>query len=322
MSMRFMAAMILVLAALAMGLQHASAEDKKAPPAGAGAKATAQRTFDAPEAAAAALVDAVREGKRGAVLQVVGPTSKGWLLTADDVADNAEGLVFLAAYDRKNAVTKKGDDRAVLTVGDDDWEFPAPIVRNKAGRWAFDPAAGHEEILNRRVGRNELDTIQTLLAIVDAQREYAATDPNGDGLPDYAKRFASSPGKKDGLYWEAGDGQPQSPMGPLVAKAVREGYGEKVAAGNVQPYHGYLFRMLTAQGKDASGGAYDYVVDGHLFGGFGVLAYPSAYGITGVKTFIVNHDGVVYEKDLGSSTTAQAEKIRRFDPGEGWSKSR
>ena len=311
----------IALVSAAFGFQPASAQEKKAAAPSAAAKPATQRMFGTPEEAAAALVDAVRGGKRGAVLQVVGPTSKSWLVTADEVADRAEGLVFLAAYDRKNAVTKKGHDRAVLTVGDDDWEFPAPIVRNKAGKWAFDPAAGHEEILNRRVGRNELDTIQTLLAIVDAQREYAATDPNGDGLPDYAARFASSPGKKDGLYWETAAGEAASPMGPLVAKAVREGYGAQVHAGVVQPYHGYLFRMLTAQGKEAPGGAYDYMVDGHLFGGFGVLAYPSAYGITGVKSFLVNHDGVVYEKDLGSSTTAQAEKIKRFDPGPGWSKA-
>ena len=206
MNTRWWMAIAIALAPVAFGLPQASAQDKKAPAPSATPKAAAQRTFDTPEAAAAALVDAVRAGKRDAVLHVVGPTSRNWLVTEDDVADRGEGLVFLAAYDRKSAVTMKGDDRAVLTVGDDDWEFPAPIVRNKAGRWAFDPAAGHEEILNRRVGRNELDTIQTLLAIVDAQREYAATDPNGDGLPDYAARFASSPGKKDGLYWEAGEG--------------------------------------------------------------------------------------------------------------------
>jgi hypothetical protein len=252
-------------------------------------------------------------------MQVVGPASRSWLMTADDVADRAEWKLFLAAYDRKNAVVNKGDDAAVLTVGDDDWEFPAPIVR-KDGRWAFDAAAGREEILNRRVGRNELDTIQTLLAIVDAQREYAATDPNGDGLPDYAARFVSTPGKKDGLHWETSEGQPPSPMGPLIAKAVGEGYGAKVSAGKLVPYHGYLFHILTAQGEHASGGAYDYMVNGHLFGGFAVIAYPNAYGINGVKSFIVNHEGVVYEKDLGPSTTTEAAKMTRFDPGPGWSK--
>src|SRR5262249_17735824 len=149
----------------------------------------------------------------------------------------------------------------------------------------------------RRVGRNELDTIQTLLAIVDAQREYAAADAGGN----YAAHFSSSPGKKDGLHWESGPGEPQSPLGDLVAKAAREGYGEKVKQGKVQPYQGYIFRMLPAQGAQAPGGAYDYRVNGRLYGGFAVVAYPAVYGNTGVKTFVVNHEGVVYEKDLGAA---------------------
>ena len=277
-------------------------------------KAASKRgTFNTAEDAAKALVEAVRAGSRKRVLEIVGPASQSWLVTPDDVADRAEWQVFLAAYDRKNAIVKAGDNKAVLNVGDDDWPFPAPIVR-KSGRWSFDAAAGREEILNRRVGRNELDTIQTLLAIVDAQREYAADDADGNGLKDYAARFASAPGKKDGLYWETAQGESPSPLGPLVAKAVREGYGTKVKSGKVEPYHGYLFRMLTAQGPHAPDGEYDYMVNGRLFGGFAVIAYPAEYGNSGVKTFLVNHAGVVYEKDLGTRTTAQAEKIRRFDP--------
>jgi hypothetical protein len=286
---------------------------------GSWAATTPHSHFDSPEAAASALVDAVRAGKTSDVLAVVGPKSQSWLVTSDSVSDRAEWRVFLAAYDKKNAITMKGDDKAALTVGDDGWEFPAPIVK-KHGKWSFDANAGREEILNRRVGRNELDTIQTLLAIVDAQREYAASDADRNGLRAYARRFASSPGKKDGLYWETEEGQPPSPLGPLVAKAEREGYGEHVKIGKVQPYHGYLFRMLKSQGPAAEGGAYDYVVNGHLFGGFAVVAYPDAYGITGVKTFIVNHDGVVYEKDLGPSTTADAEKMKRYDPDKTWTK--
>ena len=281
-------------------------------------KAASKRgTFNTAEDAAKALVEAVRAGSRKRVLEIVGPASQSWLLTPDDVADRAEWQVFLAAYDRKNAIVKAGDNKAVLNVGDDDWPFPAPIVR-KSGRWSFDAAAGREEILNRRVGRNELDTIQTLLAIVDAQREYAADDADGNGLKDYAARFASAPGKKDGLYWETAQGESPSPLGPLVAKAVREGYGTKVKSGKVEPYHGYLFRMLTAQGRHAPDGEYDYMVNGRLFGGFAVIAYPAEYGNSGVKTFMVNHEGVVYEKDLGTGTTAQAEKIRRFDPDKTW----
>ena len=279
----------------------------------------AQKVFATPEEAAKALVDAVRADNRKGVVEVVGATARNWLLTKDEIADREEGRLFVAAYDKKNAVVKSGD-KAMLTVGEDSWEFPAPIVR-KGGKWSFDAAAGREEILNRRVGRNELDTIQTLLAIVDAQREYAAGDADGNGLRDYAAKFASSPGKKDGLYWETTAGQPPSPMGPLVAQAVREGYGEKVKAGKVQPYLGYHYRMLTAQGASATGGAYDYVLDGKLFGGFAVLAYPAAYGNTGVKSFIVNHEGVVYEKDLGPDSVNAAAKIRRFDPDKTWTKT-
>jgi len=306
----------LTVLAIALGPIGGVAQDKKAP---APAKAAAQRTFATPDDAARALVDAVRANDRKAVLDVVGAKARHWLMTADEIADREESRLFIVAYDRKNAVVKSGNDRAMLTVGDESWEFPAPIVR-KAGKWSFDADAGREEILNRRVGRNELDTIQTLLAIVDAQREYAAADADGNGLRDYAARFASSAGKKDGLYWQTGAGEPPSPLGPLVAQAVREGYGEKVKAGRIEPYQGYLYQMLTSQGSNATGGAYDYMLDGKLFGGFAVLAYPAAYGNTGVKTFVVNHEGVVYEKDLGRATSEQAAKIKRFDPDKTWTK--
>jgi hypothetical protein len=282
--------------------------------------AAAQRKFASASDAATALAEAVRHESAKEVLSVVGETARSWLITPDDVADREEWRIFLAAYDAKHSVDEK-DGKALLSVGQDAWQFPAPIVRDKAGKWSFDAAAGREEILNRRVGRNELDTIQSLLAIVDAQREYAAADADGDGLKDYAARFASAPGKKDGLYWETAPGEPPSPLGPLVAQAVLEGYAEKVKAGKVQPYQGYLYRMLTAQGPHAAGGAFDYMLNGHLFGGFAVLAYPADYGVTGVKTFIVNHDGVVYEKDLGASTANLARRIKRFDPDKSWTKT-
>ena len=311
---------VLGLILVAMVPAQAIAQEKKAPAQAAAAKAAPQRTFATPEDAAKALADAVRAESAADVLAVVGPRSRSWLLTTDEVADRTEWRAFLAAYDQKNSVLKRSDDKAMLAVGDQAWEFPAPIVR-KAGKWSFDADAGREELLNRRVGRNELDTIQTLLAIVDAQREYAAADADGNGIRDYAARFASTPGKKDGLYWEAAPSETQSPMGPLVAKAVREGYGPDVKAGKVEPYQGYLYRMLTAQGPNAPGGAFDYVLNGRLFGGFAVVAYPAAYGISGVKTFMVSHDGVVYEKDLGSATVANAEKLKRFDPDKSWTKT-
>lgn len=305
--------------ALALAGFGAQAQDKKAPSQSA-PKAVAQRTFASPQDAARALVDAVRAEDVNAMLAVMGSTSKRWLVSGDRVSDAAEWKRFLAAYDKKNSIAMQGEAKAVLSAGDDDWTFPAPLVR-KAGQWSFDAQAGQEEVLNRRIGRNELDTIQTLLAIVDAQREYASADADGNGINDYAARFKSSAGKRDGLYWPARQGAPASPLGPLVARAVREGYGGDAKAGQPRPYHGYYYRILTGQGKDARGGAFDYLVKGKMFGGFAVLAYPSSYGNSGVKTFIVNHDGVVYEKDLGPGSAAEVAKMTRFNPGKGWTRA-
>jgi hypothetical protein len=175
-------------------------------------------------------------------------------------------------------------------------------------------------VLNRRVGRNELDTVQALLAVVDAQREYAANDADGNGLNDYASKFRSSPNKKDGLYWPTKAGEPPSPLGPLVALAVREGYGGTSKSTAQHPFHGYYYHLLTGQGKDAPGGAFDYVVNGKLFGGFGVVAWPASYGVSGVKTFVVNHDGVVYAKDLGPQSHNDAVMMKRFNPDKTWTK--
>lgn len=280
------------------------------------AQAVKQKFFATPEAAAQALADAVRARDPQALLAVVGPASRDWLLSGDRVADRNDWAKFLAAYDRKSAIRRDGDTKAVLVVGDD-WPFPAPL-RKWGDRWAFDAAAGREEIINRRIGHNELDTVQTLLAIVDAQREYAAADPDHSGFEDYARRFISSDGKKDGLYWPTPPGARSSPLGPLVGDATREGYRAK---GGPRPYHGYYYRMLMAQGQDANGGAYDYLVNGQLIGGFAVVAYPAKYGVSGVMTFVVNHDGVVYEKDLGKTTVTAAAKMARFNPDKTWKKS-
>lgn len=274
------------------------------------------KTFATPEDAAAALAEAVRAQDVQALLGVVGPSSKSWLSSGDAVADREDWRKFLAAYDQKHTVSKVTDSRAVLLVGDGDWPFPAPLVR-QGETWAFDAVAGREEIINRRVGRNELDAIQTLLAIVDAQREYAAADPDGNGSPDYARRFMSSDGTKDGLFWPAGANEPPSPLGPLVGAATREGYGPKAEP---QAYHGYRYRMLTAQGKDAPGGAYSYLVKDRMLGGFAVLAYPARYGVSGVMSFVTNHDGIVYQKNLGRNTDALAAKMQTFNPDAGWRK--
>lgn len=284
------------------------------------AKTAAQKTFTSPEDAAKALVDAVRASDVNMLLAVVGPDSRSWLLSGDNVADRESWKRFLAAYDQKNVITRESDVKAVLSVGDDGWPFPAPIAK-KGSKWMFDIAAGKEEVLNRRIGRNELDTVQTMLAIVDAQREYAAVDRDGNGLTEYARKFISSPGKKDGLYWPTKADEPQSPLGPLVGAAAREGYVTQVSGAPPQTYHGYHYRMLTAQGKAAPGGAFDYLVNGRMIGGFAVVGYPDKYGVSGVMTFIVNYDGVVYEKNLGPSTQTEATRMTRFNPDQSWKKS-
>ena len=309
---------VMVGAALAVAGPVAVAQEAKAPAKASAAKAASQKSFATPEEAVKALVEAVRAGSVDGMLAVIGPKSKSWVFTGDKVSDAAEWKNFLAAYDRKNAVTKEGDAKAVLVIGDD-WPFPAPLVK-KGDKWSFDADAGREEVMNRRVGRNELDTIQAMLAVVDAQREYALKDADGNGLADYAARFVSSPGKKDGLYWPTKEGEPQSPLGPLVAQAVREGYGKNLNINKPAPYNGYYYRLLTSQGKDAPGGAYDYLVKGRLMGGFAVVAWPASYGNSGVKTFIVNHDGVVHEKDLGTGTAGVAGKMKSYNPDKTWSK--
>lgn len=299
-------ALMLATAPMAMPAYSASPEP-----------AMVQQTFAVPEAAAKALADAIRAKDAKALLAVVGPESRNWLFSGDEVADRDDWARFLTAYDRKNAVSKAADGRMLLLVGDGDWAFPAPIV-NKGQGWVFDSAAGREEFINRRVGKNELSAIQTLLAIVDAQREYAAADPDGNGFNDYARTFVSSENKRDGLYWPVKATEPPSPLGPLVGEAARSGY--RAGASKPAPYHGYHFRMLTGQGKAAPGSAYSYLVGDKLIGGFAVLAYPARYGVSGVMTFLVSHEGTVYQKNLGKLTSTKALKMRQFNPDASWEK--
>ena len=210
--------------------------------------------------------------------------------------------------------------KLILIVGQNDWPFPIPIV-GQDGKFVFDTAAGKEEILNRRIGRNELYTIQVMLAVVDAQREYAMKDNDQDGLLEYAQKFRSDPGKKNGLFWRTKEGEEPSPLGALVAQARQEGYFEKEPTEGPSPYHGYFYRMLTAQGANANGGEFDYIVNGKMIGGFAIVAYPAEYGNSGVMTFIVNHDGVVYQKDLGEDAEKEARAMKRFDPDKTWTKA-
>ncbi|HZZ94612.1 MAG TPA: DUF2950 domain-containing protein [Usitatibacter sp.] len=306
-------------AALAASLSPSAYPQPEATPAAA--KSTVkQRTFATPAEAAKALAEAARAKKVQDLLAIVGPGSASWLFSGDMVADANDWAKFVAAYDEKNGLDSPDANRAVLQVGNDAWPFPAPIVKHGA-TWSFDANAGREEILNRRVGRNELDAMQTMLAIVDAQREYAQGDADGNGYADYALRFRSTPGKKDGLFWPSADGEPQSPLGPLVAVAAKEGYGKQAKGAKREAYHGYYYRILTAQGKNAPGGAYDYMVKGKLLGGFAVVAWPANYGSSGVMSFLVNHDGVVYEKDLGAQTNALASSMSVYNPDATWRKS-
>ena len=281
--------------------------------------AVVQQRFATPADAAKALADAVRSNDVNALLAVVGPKSRSWLSSGDAVADKEGWEQFLLHYARQHSITETTDGKAFLLVGEDSWPFPAPLVKQSSG-WVFDTAAGREEVLNRRVGRNELSAIQTLLAIVDAQREYAAGDLDGNGFNDYASRFVSTPDKRDGLFWPVAANEKLSPLGPLVGAAAREGYNRQRGEKKV-PYHGYFFRMLGAQGKDAPGGAYNYEVNGRKIGGFAVVAYPAKYGSSGVMSFMVNHDGTVYQKNLGKNTEATVLKMRSFNPDSSWVKT-
>ncbi|MEI8356702.1 MAG: DUF2950 domain-containing protein [Deltaproteobacteria bacterium] len=279
-----------------------------------------QKTFDSPEKAVQALVDSIKKDDKASLKAILGPKSKPLLSSGDPVADRYDLKRFVDAYDKSQRLDRKGKEKALLVIGTNDWPFPIPLVM-KNNRWRFDTVAGGEEIMNRRIGRNELGTIQTSLAIIDAQREYATSNRGSNGLPEYAARLISDPGKKNGLYWESREGEPPSPLGELVAKAKAEGYDKKMGKNKAPaPYQGYLYRILTAQGESANGGAYDYRVKGHLIGGIAVVAYPARYGSSGIMTFIVNHDGLVYQKNLGRKTVEIASKMELYNPGPGWTK--
>ncbi len=276
-----------------------------------------QKIFVSPEEAVTALMDAIKTDDREALLSIFGSKAASELSSGDEVSDRAERQRFLKAYEDKNSLERKGDNKVILQVGNDDWPFPIPIVK-KGSKWYFDTKAGKKEILNRRIGRNELRVIETVQGYVGAQREYISKDRTGNGVYAYAQKIISTPGKKDGLYWEAKEGEEESPAGPFMAKAAQEGYSRKAKAGKQSPFHGYYFRILTAQGKSAPGGTYDYVVKGNMILGFGLIAYPAKYGSSGIMTFIVNQEGVVYQKNLGKNTTKLATAIKKYNPDKTW----
>ncbi len=278
-----------------------------------------QTGFAASDQAVQALVNALRDNDYDQVKAILGPAADQIISSGDFVVDEQNQQKFLGAYDTKHELTTNPDASLTLTIGNNDWPMPIPIV-NKRGKWRFDTQAGLDEILNRRFGRNELSTIQVCLAIVDAQREYVQRNPNGGDIPTYAEKFLSDPGRKNGLYWATADSEQPGPLGPLVAGAAEEGYELPNPTEAIEPYHGYFYRMLKAQSPSALGGACDYVVDGKMIGGFALVAYPASYGNSSIMTFIVNHAGVVYQKDLGPDTASIAAAMTTFDPDSSWHK--
>ena len=274
--------------------------------------AEAQQTFRTSAEAVDALAAAVKSGARRDLLKVLGSDGEDIISSGDDVADAESRARFIAAYDAKHSISVEGENKGIIILGNDEFPFPIPLIRTKAG-WEFDTAAGRLEILYRRIGRNELDAIQTSLAYVDAQNEYAEKD-RGEGAGVYAQRIVSTAGKKNGLYWPSSNGD-QSPLGELAAQASDDGY--KIGSGP-KPYHGYYFRILTQQGPNAPGGTLDYVVKNKMIGGFALLAYPAEYGNSGVMTFLVNHSGTVYQKDLGYRTATLARRMMSFNPDQTW----
>jgi hypothetical protein len=285
------------LCALASGL----------PDAASGAK-----TFDSPKAAADALVQAAASGDQAAVMALFGADGKDLVNSGDAVEDKNRMAKFAELAKQKMAIQTEGANKAIVNVGPEDWPLPVPLVQS-GGKWHFDAKQGREEILNRRIGGNELETINLLRGYVEAQEEYASV-PREEGAPrQYAQKFVSTPGKHDGLSWMDANGKPAGPMGEEIAKALAEGYSDKT-----KPYNGYYIRVLTSQGPSARLGARDYIWKGAMIGGFAAIAWPANYGVTGIQTFQVNNDGVVYQKDLGPKTSEIASKIEAYDPDKTW----
>lgn len=282
------------------------------------AAGTPQKSFPSPEEAVKSLVAAVRANDEKEMFAILGPGSRELISSGDEVADRAGREKFLKAYDQLNGLRKETGDTMVLHIGADNWTMPIPIIK-KGTTWLFNIDKGKKEILNRRIGRNELHVIEVLYAYVDAQHEYASKDCSGGGMVEFAQKLISTEGNRDGLYWEAKEGGEESPFGPLIAQATREGYNKK---SSLSPFYGYYFKILKGQGKHAEGGRYNYVVKGKMILGFAIVAYPAEHGNSGVMTFMLNQEGTVYEKNLGKNTRRIAETIKIFDPDKTWEKIR
>jgi hypothetical protein len=278
------------------------------------AQQTGQKTFPSAEDASKALVMAIQSNDEKATLEILGPDGKTIVSSGDDIEDANSRTNFVQKYQEMHRLAKDPDGSTILYIGARNWPTPIPLV-NKSGAWYFDTEAGKKEILYRRIGRNEMSAIRVTQELAAAQKEYFAARHN-----EYAQKIFSAEGQHDGLYWKAADGESPSPIGPLVAAAVAEGYtkGENVAP---TPYRGYYYRILTRQGKNASGGAKSYIANGKMTDGFAFMAYPAEYRSSGVMTFIVGQDGVVYEKDLGKKTEAAAKSMKEYNPSSSWQKT-
>jgi len=273
--------------------------------------------FASPDDAGNGLLAAAKSGDQNALLAIFGPESKDVIFSGDTVQDKATVDAFVAAYAVMHRWRKMPDQTQILLIGADNFAFPIPLKKNAGGQWFFDTVAGKDEILSRRIGRNELAVIDVCGALADAQAEYYNQRHDDGSTHQFALKFISDTGKQNGLYWESPEGQPKSPLGPLAAFATDEGYSAK--PNSRAPFHGYNFHMLKSQGSHAPGGAKDYVVDGKMVGGFAFVAYPAEYGNSGVMTFIINQDGVLLQKDMGKTTTETATAMTAFDPDSTWS---
>ncbi len=282
----------------------------------AGAALADPETFASPEAAADAVIAALEAADTDRLVAIFGKENEDVILTGEAPQDRENWVEFLDSYRQMHRIERDGET-ATLEIGRDLWPFPAPIVE-AGGSWHFDAAAAREEVLLRRIGQNELDVIDLLRRYVQAQADYRAEDPDGDGLPTFAASVLSSSGKRDGLYWPADPDVPESPIGDFMARAAAEGYQFEGTDEDPDPYLGYYYRILTKQGAGAPGGAMDYMVGGHMVAGHAMIAFPADYGESGVMTFLVGEAGVVYEKDLGDDTLRLANAIDSFDPGDGW----
>jgi len=275
-----------------------------------------EKTFATPGAAALALYNSAKSNDNGALHEILGSGTDDIIHTGDEVADKNARTDFIQRYDQMHRVVIEPDQTATLYIGAENWPLPIPIVKNSGGAWYFDSEAGKKEILYRRVGRNENDAIDTLHGLVDAQHDYASEPRDGDTTKHYALKFLSDEGKHNGLYWQSSGAEGPSPIGPLLVSATNEGY--TVQQGKQTPYHGYYYRILTKQGPAAKGGARDYMVNGKLTRGFAFVAYPAQYRNSGVMTFCVNQDGIVYQKDLGPDTAKLAAAMTEYNPDKSW----